>query len=191
MTGTRGLLATSIAPRLVQRAFVVGQAPVFVVLGGGGRGMRRAGGWLCRSVHRAAGGDADRAQSQFAENARIVGKELLPAGNFAGPAKLRRRLTIFALLKIVAMIAIYLKRVVPSLDDRRWGASDMDRRRVSTNEEMVMKDVLGRFAGDERGTSAIEYSILASGIAVAIVLAVNSLGTQVNASFTGVANLLR
>jgi pilus assembly protein Flp/PilA len=54
-----------------------------------------------------------------------------------------------------------------------------------------MIGLLARFATDESGTTAIEYSILASGIAVAIILAVNSLGTQVNTSFTNVANSLR
>jgi pilus assembly protein Flp/PilA len=39
---------------------------------------------------------------------------------------------------------------------------------------------------DEAGASSIEYAILASGIAVAIVAAVQALGTNVTALFTSV-----
>lgn len=39
--------------------------------------------------------------------------------------------------------------------------------------------VVRRFVRDERGTSAIEYAMIAAGIAVAIVAAVNALGVSV------------
>lgn len=39
--------------------------------------------------------------------------------------------------------------------------------------------VVRRFVHDERGTSAIEYAMIAAGIAVAIVAAVNALGVSV------------
>jgi pilus assembly protein Flp/PilA len=62
---------------------------------------------------------------------------------------------------------------------------------VHVIEERAMKDLVGRFIRDESGATAIEYGIIASGVAAAIVMAVNSLGTQVNVKFNSVANSLR
>ncbi len=44
---------------------------------------------------------------------------------------------------------------------------------------------------DESGATAIEYGLIAAGIAVAIIVAVNGLGTNVNATFTTVSTQLR
>ncbi|HUC47881.1 MAG TPA: Flp family type IVb pilin [Xanthobacteraceae bacterium] len=46
---------------------------------------------------------------------------------------------------------------------------------------------LSRFLRDERGATAIEYAIIASGIAVAIAASVTSLGSSVNGLFTSVS----
>ena len=46
-----------------------------------------------------------------------------------------------------------------------------------------------RFAGDENGATAIEYAVMASGIAVAIAAAVTTLGTTVVGMFDAVAAL--
>ncbi|CEJ16196.1 Flp family type IVb pilin [Phreatobacter sp. AB_2022a] len=43
-----------------------------------------------------------------------------------------------------------------------------------------MKSLLARFAKDESGATAIEYGLIAAGIAAVIVFIVNSLGTKVN-----------
>ena len=40
------------------------------------------------------------------------------------------------------------------------------------------------FLHDENGATAIEYGIIAAGIAVAIFAAVNALGTQLNSTFS-------
>lgn len=40
-----------------------------------------------------------------------------------------------------------------------------------------------RFVRDERGATAIEYALIATGIAVAIVASVSSLGTTVQATY--------
>ena len=45
-----------------------------------------------------------------------------------------------------------------------------------------------RFLGDETGATAIEYGLIAAGIAVAIIAVVQGLGTQVNTTFTSVSN---
>ncbi len=44
-----------------------------------------------------------------------------------------------------------------------------------------------RFLRDERGATAIEYALIAAGIAVAIVSAVNSLGVSVKGMYDSVS----
>lgn len=44
-------------------------------------------------------------------------------------------------------------------------------------------DTVRRFLSDERGATAIEYAMIAAGIAVAIVAAVNSLGVSVKGMY--------
>ena len=48
-----------------------------------------------------------------------------------------------------------------------------------------------RFMRDERGATAIEYAMIASGIAVAIAAAITSLGSNVKGLFTSVATSLK
>jgi pilus assembly protein Flp/PilA len=43
---------------------------------------------------------------------------------------------------------------------------------------------LKAFLRDESGTNAIEYGLIAAGISVAIITVVNSLGSQLKATFT-------
>ena len=45
---------------------------------------------------------------------------------------------------------------------------------------------MSRFLREEHGTTAIEYAMIAAGIAVAIVAAVQALGTTVTSLFTSV-----
>ena len=49
---------------------------------------------------------------------------------------------------------------------------------------------LGGFARDESGATAIEYALIASGISVVIVTAVNTLGTTTNGLFQAVVTAL-
>jgi pilus assembly protein Flp/PilA len=48
-----------------------------------------------------------------------------------------------------------------------------------------------RFFGDESGATAIEYGLIAAGISVAIVVVVQTVGTNLNGTFTTVANALK
>jgi len=48
---------------------------------------------------------------------------------------------------------------------------------------------IANFLRNEDAASAIEYAMIAAGIAVVIVSAVRTVGTSVNAMFTSVANL--
>lgn len=48
--------------------------------------------------------------------------------------------------------------------------------------------VLGRFVRSQNGATAIEYALIAGGISIVIVAAVNGLGSQVVTLFTSVVN---
>ncbi len=50
-----------------------------------------------------------------------------------------------------------------------------------------MRTSIARFVKDESGATAIEYALIAAGISVAILVAVNSVGTQLNAVFDKIA----
>jgi pilus assembly protein Flp/PilA len=47
-----------------------------------------------------------------------------------------------------------------------------------------------RFLTDDSGATAIEYGLIAAGIAIAIVAAVQSLGTDLNTTYTTVETAL-
>ena len=53
-----------------------------------------------------------------------------------------------------------------------------------------MQTLIGRFANDESGATAIEYGLIAAGIAMAIVTAVMTLGTQLSSTFNTVSSQL-
>lgn len=53
-----------------------------------------------------------------------------------------------------------------------------------------MTGLVKRFAKDESGATAIEYGLIAAGIAVAIIAAVKGLGTQLTTTFTKVTTEL-
>lgn len=50
---------------------------------------------------------------------------------------------------------------------------------------------VSRFLRDESGATAIEYGLIAAGIAVAIIAAVQALGTGLNTTFTSVTTALK
>lgn len=47
---------------------------------------------------------------------------------------------------------------------------------------------LRRFLADERGATAIEYALIAGGISIVIITAVQGIGTTLNDTFTSVKN---
>jgi pilus assembly protein Flp/PilA len=51
--------------------------------------------------------------------------------------------------------------------------------------------MLKGFLKDESGVTAIEYGLIAAGISIAIIVAVNGLGTTLNNVFTNVNTQLR
>ncbi len=50
-----------------------------------------------------------------------------------------------------------------------------------------MKNLFARFAKDESGATAIEYGLIATLIAVAIIVGATAVGTQLNATFTTIS----
>jgi pilus assembly protein Flp/PilA len=46
-----------------------------------------------------------------------------------------------------------------------------------------MKTLFARFVKDESGATAIEYALIAAGIGIAIITAVNALGTAISDKF--------
>ncbi len=51
-----------------------------------------------------------------------------------------------------------------------------------------MKTLIKNFIKDEDGATAIEYGLIAALIAVAIIAAVRTLGTNLNSTFSGVSS---
>jgi len=75
---------------------------------------------------------------------------------------------------------------------RRWEA-EMTKSVVAscTHLELSMKNLVARFAKDESGATAIEYGLIAAGIALAIITVVNNLGTTLNTKFGSISSSLK
>ncbi|WP_322516287.1 Flp family type IVb pilin [Rhodopseudomonas palustris] len=54
-----------------------------------------------------------------------------------------------------------------------------------------MKTILARFVKDESGATAIEYGLIAAGIALAIIAVINGMGTKLNTAFTSINTALK
>ena len=53
-----------------------------------------------------------------------------------------------------------------------------------------MTTIMSRFFNDDAGATAIEYGLIAAGIAVVILVAVQTAGTNLNTTFTTIAGAL-
>ncbi len=63
--------------------------------------------------------------------------------------------------------------------------------RHSHIQEAIVSRLIVRFQKDQAGATAIEYGLIAAGIAVAIIAVVTGLGTQLNTTFTSVSSALK
>ena len=54
-----------------------------------------------------------------------------------------------------------------------------------------MRQLISRFVGDETGATAIEYCLIAVGLSIVIITAVNGIGTTVNTKFSSVNTSLK
>lgn len=54
-----------------------------------------------------------------------------------------------------------------------------------------MKRIVQKFLSDDSGATAIEYGLIAAGIALAIIAVVNGLGTNLNNTYTSINSSLK
>jgi pilus assembly protein Flp/PilA len=54
-----------------------------------------------------------------------------------------------------------------------------------------MRQLISRFLSDQSGATAIEYCLIAAGLSIVIVTAVNSLGSTLSANFTSINSSLK
>jgi pilus assembly protein Flp/PilA len=54
-----------------------------------------------------------------------------------------------------------------------------------------MRELLSRFLSDQSGATAIEYCLIATGLSIVILAAVNGLGTTINGRFTSINSSLK
>jgi pilus assembly protein Flp/PilA len=58
-------------------------------------------------------------------------------------------------------------------------------------EALTMTKLLKDFLADESGATAIEYGLIAAGISLAIISAVNGLGSKLNTKFASINSSLK
>jgi pilus assembly protein Flp/PilA len=54
-----------------------------------------------------------------------------------------------------------------------------------------MQKLISRFLGDESGATAIEYCIIAAGLSIVILAAVNGIGSTLNTNFSSINTSLK
>ena len=57
--------------------------------------------------------------------------------------------------------------------------------------EADVKQIIAKFIADERGATAIEYGLIAAGISIVILAAVNGIGSNLNTKFTSINSSLK
>jgi pilus assembly protein Flp/PilA len=62
---------------------------------------------------------------------------------------------------------------------------------IGIQEVTTMLGLFKKFLVDESGATAIEYGLIAAGIALAIIAVVNGLGTKLNSKFTSINSALK
>ena len=61
----------------------------------------------------------------------------------------------------------------------------------TTQRDTIMKNAVKNFLADETGATAIEYGLIAAGIALAIIAVVNGLGSKLNSKFGSISASLK
>ena len=59
------------------------------------------------------------------------------------------------------------------------------------NRRTDVKQIFAKFIADERGATAIEYGLIAAGISIVILAAVNGIGSNLNTKFTSINSSLK
>ena len=64
-------------------------------------------------------------------------------------------------------------------------------RHLLLTRRQTLRNILLKFWADQSGATAIEYGLIAAGIALAIIAAVNGLGSTLNTTFTTINSSLK
>lgn len=80
------------------------------------------------------------------------------------------------------------REIYPTLDC----AANIDARESDqeTRQEFQMRRLIAKFLTDQAGATAIEYCLIAAGISIVIVVAVNGIGSQLNTTYDTVKSAL-
>ena len=62
---------------------------------------------------------------------------------------------------------------------------------ATTQRDTIMKSAVKNFLADETGATAIEYGLIAAGIALAIIAVVNGLGSKLSSKFGSISASLK
>jgi pilus assembly protein Flp/PilA len=76
---------------------------------------------------------------------------------------------------------------VAELVRKNLGAEDL----IERQREFSMRRLISRFVSDQSGATAIEYCLIACGIALAIITTVQGIGPQLNTKFTSINSSLK
>jgi len=68
---------------------------------------------------------------------------------------------------------------------------ELSQHSLELKRRLVLKSMIQKFWSDESGATAIEYGLIAAGIALAIITVVNSLGVTMNEKFTSISTSLK
>ena len=74
-----------------------------------------------------------------------------------------------------------------------WNSGGGTRCSLGRNSEVItaMKSLISKFFQDESGATAIECGLIAAGIAIAIITAVNGVGSALNTNFGTISTSLK
>jgi pilus assembly protein Flp/PilA len=73
----------------------------------------------------------------------------------------------------------------------RGRATALEAHRKENRGSFEMRRIIAAFIKDQAGATAIEYGLIAAGISIAIIVAVNGIGVTLNGTFTNVNSQLR
>jgi pilus assembly protein Flp/PilA len=54
--------------------------------------------------------------------------------------------------------------------------------------EIIMRELISSFLGNESGATAVEYGLIASFIALAVITGLKTVGTNLNVKFSSISN---
>jgi pilus assembly protein Flp/PilA len=63
--------------------------------------------------------------------------------------------------------------------------------RATTRKWHSMRRLVVQFLSEDNGATAIEYAIIAGGLSIVIVVAVNSIGSTLNTTFTSISTAFK